>query len=248
MRSHTDALEAFLQLLVSMPEPGTIATAIAGGPLRALSPVTVTVHLLTEGTASDDTRSLRLVSHYGLGAGVLRTQQRLGLSEQQPVCIAAATSATVRGNLAQLAGTHPLLHLFAAEHPQPAEHVLLAVPLRLRGAPSGVLAVTCAETVADTWDAATEVAATALTLTLWAAAETATAGAGPDLGARAQVAITDRKRRVIALIREGLTNAEIARALGFSVGTVKADITALSAALGAHGREDLARRAERAGL
>jgi len=49
-------------------------------------------------------------------------------------------------------------------------------------------------------------------------------------------------------MREGRVNREIAEDLGYSVATIKADITALGQLLGASGRAEILERAKRAGL
>ena len=49
-----------------------------------------------------------------------------------------------------------------------------------------------------------------------------------------------RQQRIIALVREGRTSAQIAGEIGFSVPTVKSELARLSALLGAATRADLA--------
>ena len=63
----------------------------------------------------------------------------------------------------------------------------------------------------------------------------------------APLRLTERQQRVLAGLRRGRTNAAIAAELGFALGTIKADIAAMSQTLGAHGRAELIERAARAG-
>lgn len=63
-------------------------------------------------------------------------------------------------------------------------------------------------------------------------------------GARG-AALTPREREVLALVREGLANKQIARRLGISERTVKAHLTAVFAALGVQDRTQAALWAER---
>lgn len=58
-------------------------------------------------------------------------------------------------------------------------------------------------------------------------------------------ALTPREREVLALVREGLANKQIARRLGISERTVKAHLTAIFAALGVQDRTQAALWAER---
>ena len=70
----------------------------------------------------------------------------------------------------------------------------------------------------------------------------AQAGAdGPATPAGAD-ALTDRQQAVLALIREGASNKEIAYRLGVTEGTVKAHLTAIFRALGVANRSEAARR------
>lgn len=57
--------------------------------------------------------------------------------------------------------------------------------------------------------------------------------------------LTPREREVLALVREGLANKQIARRLGISERTVKAHLTAIFAALGVQDRTQAALWAER---
>lgn len=63
-------------------------------------------------------------------------------------------------------------------------------------------------------------------------------------GSRAE-ALTPREREVLALVREGLANKQIARRLGISERTVKAHLTAIYAAIGVQDRTQAALWAER---
>lgn len=60
--------------------------------------------------------------------------------------------------------------------------------------------------------------------------------------------LTARQTALIGLLREGKSNASIAQALGFSVGTIKAEIQSLLVLLTARDRKDIVVRADRAGL
>lgn len=64
-------------------------------------------------------------------------------------------------------------------------------------------------------------------------------------GGQRGAALTPREREVLALVREGLANKQIARRLGISERTVKAHLTAIFAALGVQDRTQAALWAER---
>jgi DNA-binding NarL/FixJ family response regulator len=84
---------------------------------------------------------------------------------------------------------------------------------------------------------------------MWLLASSALRGtARSNLAEVAPLEITARQREVLVLMREGRVNREIAEDLGYSVATIKADITALGQLLGARGRAEILERAKRAGL
>ena len=60
--------------------------------------------------------------------------------------------------------------------------------------------------------------------------------------------VTERQQRIIALVREGRTNPQIATEIGFSVPTIKSELARLCVLLGATSRSDLAAKAARAGF
>jgi DNA-binding NarL/FixJ family response regulator len=60
--------------------------------------------------------------------------------------------------------------------------------------------------------------------------------------------VTERQQRIIALVREGRTNPQIATEIGFSVPTIKSELAKLCVLLGATSRSDLAAKAARAGF
>src|SRR5262249_39831312 len=65
---------------------------------------------------------------------------------------------------------------------------------------------------------------------------------------RLPVALTAREREVLALLAEGASNKEIARALALSVHTAKFHVASLTEKLGAHSRVEAIAIAIRAGL
>lgn len=65
---------------------------------------------------------------------------------------------------------------------------------------------------------------------------------------RAEIALTEREKEIVRLIAKGMTNAEIAKKLFLSEGTVKNYITAILQKTGAKNRAKLIEISRRAGL
>lgn len=102
------------------------------------------------------------------------------------------------------------------------------------------------EPVPATWQLRVTMDGLLAALSLWLLTRPTSEIAGRAL--REPLTVTPRQREVLVLMREGHANADIARQLGYSIATVKADITAMSAMLGARGRADLLAKAAQAGL
>ncbi len=60
--------------------------------------------------------------------------------------------------------------------------------------------------------------------------------------------LTERQQAILALIREGRSNASIAKTLGYSISTVKNEVQTLIALMGVSNRRQVVERAEQAGL
>ena len=63
-----------------------------------------------------------------------------------------------------------------------------------------------------------------------------------------EVRVTERQREIIELIGMDKTNGEIAKALGYSIPTIKKDLQSLMKLLGTHDRRSTAGRAREIGL
>ena len=84
---------------------------------------------------------------------------------------------------------------------------------------------------------------------MWVLASSALRGtANSNLTEVVPLEITARQREVLVLMRDERSNREIAEEFGYSVATIKADITALGQSLGASGRAEILDKAKRAGI
>ncbi len=228
------SLGAFLCLLTASARPAAIAKAMATGPLRSSAIDLVTVHALTDG-------ALELRCQFGL----LAEQRRL--SAKLPLGSPTAHVAALESGVATfIDGAHLLIdHPFMRRLQLPEIGEFLFTPLQMAAESVGVLALHTPSRFDRSWDLHARILPMASAVTLWLMAS----GRDEDTPSPdARLRITARQQRVLAAVREGASNAAIASDLGFSVGTIKADITAMSALFGASGRLDLARKAARAGF
>lgn len=231
----TDApLRALLHVLTNSPQPDAVARTLLLGTLRPLELEYLTVHALV-GDA------LELRSHNGL------TPDRERLTARIPIDAPAPEAAAARDGVPQ----HVPGAVIRTEFPMMAHHDLastgdlFSLPLLHEARSIGVLTIRGRGSFAFDWSSRDLLEGAGCALALWLLTDARTAPA-PARGARLR--ITERQQQVLAGLRRGHTNGAIASDLGFAVGTIKADITSMSALLGASGREDLLRKAARAGF
>ena len=125
----------------------------------------------------------------------------------------------------------------------------LSVPVLSRGRAVGTVFLVAYRPFPRTWAFHDTLTAVSQSLALWILLRRESVRATPHEATRAsRLVVTDRERDVLVLVREGMTNAGIGRALGYSEATVRADLGRLSRMLGVNGRREIARRAEELGL
>lgn len=232
---HTDALlRGLLHVLTNSPQAEAVARALTLGALQQLTPDYITVHALVDG-------SLELRSGFGL------PPERAPLSARIPLDAPAPEAVAARSGTPQHVAGDALREAFPvmAHHDIAGRGDLLSLPLMHEARAVGVLTVRGQGALALDWDSHDLLDGVCSALALWLLTDARTA---PAPARSARLRVTDRQHQVLDGLRRGLTNAAIASELGFAIGTIKADITAMSALLAASGREDLLRKATRAGF
>ena len=235
---------AFFRTLADAPDGSTVAHAICRGLLPAYGCELVTIYLGT-----DDGQALDLLGQWGMERELARLYARLPMDLPSPERDAYRSGAEAFVSVRMVAKHYPIAASYLKAHPGQARSQLVYLPLRRRSVPVGVLGLRFHQPVQRTWQLREALDALASGVTLWAVAH-AEAARGTDEGRKRlrEVKVSSRQREVLALVREGRTNADIARRLGYSEVTIKADLTALYKLLGASGRDDLVEKATRAGL
>lgn len=235
---------AFFRMLADAPDGDTVAHAVCYGVLAPYDTELVTVHM-----ADDDRGALNLVAQWGLGRELAHLYARLPMDMSSPAVDVLRSGAELFVSLRQVAADYPLMAAYLKAHPGQARSQAAYLPLRHRGVPIGVLGLRFHQPIQRTWQLRQTLDALMSGITLWALAQAArTQGTAEGRRRQRELKVSERQRQVLALVRERRTNAEIARQLGYSEVTIKADLTALYRLLGASGRDDLLEKAARAGL
>ena len=227
------SLDTFVRYLADDPRSDAVGTALLRGPLALLDASAAIVF-----AASADRESLRCVAAANYAPGLLHQLAVLPVEAHHVACRVFRSGVEEVCSAAEAAHQHPVMR-------QAAESLrgeIASIPLRSRGETIGVLGFTCPGGLARTWETRRVVDGVVGALSLWVALQRALDTA-VDLPDRTPLAVTARQRRVLELVREGASNAQIAVLVGYSEKTIKNDLTALYRLLGATSRTDLVARA-----
>jgi DNA-binding CsgD family transcriptional regulator len=213
-----------------------MAAALAGGLFSAWEPDQLAVYLVDG--AGD---ALVAVSHVGLDAYQVRHYTRVPLDDPVPITTVFRTGEEGSWPLAHVGQDYPAVRGWSDQHPARATAEVHGLPIRRSGRTVGVLVMTFPVPVERTWRLRLCLDAAVSSIGVWVG-DRVGPSAGP-VGSRGRAHATplsDRQRRVLALVRDGRTNADIASAEGVSVGTVKADLGHLFRVFAVRTRGELA--------
>jgi DNA-binding CsgD family transcriptional regulator len=239
------SLVAFLRMLADDPTPDAVAASLAHGPLGMFRPTLVCL-----GFVDSAREVLTIEGLHGADPHVRNAYASIPLSTDMPATVCYRTNTVVTAPAARMAQDFPLTATYAEtrHHPQADNW---AFPIRYRSAVIAILGLELTGPASEPWLVRSAVATLAGPLATWAALRIHAEQETQDYWSRRSprtLTITDRQKRIIALVGEGLTNAQIAEKIGYSVPTVKAELARLCALLGAADRADLTGKASRAGL
>jgi DNA-binding CsgD family transcriptional regulator len=235
-------LISYLSMLSDLPEGDAVGFAICRGLFAPYGADLALVY-----AARPDGRTLDLVASYGMGRRENAVYARTTADMHLPGVETFRMGTEKWLTKVQVAEIYPLAAPFFRSLPADGEMAFL--PLRHRGAPIGFVVLGFSGSIEHTWHLRAMVDGLLSATVMWVLASSALRGtASSNLAVVAPLDITARQREVLVLMRESRSNREIAEELGFSVATIKADITALGQLLGASGRVEILDRAKRAGL
>lgn len=235
-------LLAYLAVLRDQPGGDAVAYAMVRGLLAPYGAETAIIY-----AARPDGQILDLVGSHGIGHREAATYRIVTTDMALPGVETYRTGAEKFMAAKHVAEDYPLAAPYYRDMPPSGD--IGFVPLLHRGGPIGFLVLAFSGPVDRSWQLRATLQGLVDSTSLWMIADNALHGEARALaGLQGPMALTSRQREVLQRMREGAANREIADDLGYSVATIKADIAALSAMLGAKGRVDLLARAQRAGL
>lgn len=235
-------LISYLWMLSDLPDGEAVGFAICRGLFAPLGADLALIY-----ATRPDGHTLDLVASYGMGRRENAVYARVTTEMHLPGVEAVRMGREMWLTSRQVAETYPLAAPFFRSRAPEGEMAFL--PLRHRGAPIGFIVLGFSGPVEHTWHLRATVDGLLSATVMWVLASSALRGtANSNLAEVAPLDITARQREVLVLLRDGKGNSQIAEELGFSIATIKADITALGQLLGASGRAEILAKARRAGF
>ena len=235
-------LISYLWMLSDLPDGDAVGFAICRGLLAPYGAELALIYAVRP-----DGKALDLVASYGMGRKENAVYARVTPDMHLPGAETFRLGTEKWLSRQQVAEGYPLAAPFFRTWGSQGDFAFL--PLRHRGAPIGFMVLAFADPIERSWHMRATIDALLSATVMWVLASSALRGtARSNLAEVAPLEITARQREVLVLMRDGKGNREIAEDLGYSVATIKADLTALGQILGASGRAEILERAKRAGL
>lgn len=236
----------FLRLLCSQPDGHAVAFALMQGPCAPYLAMGCAIFLV-----DPDRSNLILVGEHGFGAGSLERYQVIPLAVEVPGTQVFRTGEplVLRGHEAE--EQFPLLAACYQAEPKGRECDWICLPLVYLGVGIGVIVISCPAGTRWGWQEQAHFAGFAAAISLWGRLQITGSDSTPGSARRAggtTVALTERQLLVLTGIRRGWPNKVIARELGYSISTIKAEVQEILARLGAADRRDAVMKATRAGI
>jgi len=235
-------LISYLWMLSDLPDGDAVGFAICRGLFAPFGADLALVY-----AARPDGHTLDLVASYGMGRRENAVYARVTADMHLPGVETFRIGTEKWLTREQVAEPYPLAAPFFRSFPTTGEMAFL--PLRHRGAPVGFVVLGFSDPVEHSWHLRAMLDGLLSATVMWVLASSALRGtANSNLAEVVPLEITARQREVLVLMRDDKSNREIADELGYSVATIKADITALGHLLGASGRVEILHKAKRAGI
>ena len=235
-------LISYLWMLSDLPDGEAVGFAICRGLFAPFGADLALVY-----AARPDGHTLDLVASYGMGRRENAVYARVTADMHLPGAETFRLGTEKWLTKEQVAEAYPLAAPFFGSLSVDGEMAFL--PLRHRGAPIGFIVLGFAGSIDHTWHLRATIDGLLSATVMWVLASSALRGTpSSNLAVVAPLDMTARQREVLVLMRDDRSNREIAEELGYSLATIKADITALGVLLGASGRAEILDRAKRAGF
>jgi DNA-binding CsgD family transcriptional regulator len=245
---------SFLRLVSNRPDGDAIMRGLCHGPMSQYRAAAAAMHVV-----SQSRRDLVLDGHHGF-TPLISKFGSVPVDWDFPVTRAFRTGQAEFFPVADLDDRFPLLSPInellessSADGARAPGETLVVLPIAYAGDLVAVCAIVVAHDGEWTWTDYTALDGIGSILGLWQRIShleglRLDAATGKRVRSIPDGGLTERQRLIVELIRDGKSNASIAQALGYSVGTVKAEVQRLLAMLAVDNRKEIVRKAQLTGL
>lgn len=243
---------SFLRVIANRPDGDGLMRAVLHGPMSGYRPIAAALH-----TIDDGRENLLLTGHDGFTSQIARFDS-VPVTWDFPHTRAFRDGATLLFDGSDLDGEFPLLgpmaDLLVLAPPDVLKaFTLIAVPIVYSARLLGVCTIITRPDGPWTWSDYAQIDGLGSAVSLWQAIENlthrqVTLNAKTGVPRLAPGGLSLRQLAILSMIQSGKSNTSIAKALGYSVSTVKAEVQHLLSLFSVANRRDLVRKASLAGL
>jgi DNA-binding CsgD family transcriptional regulator/AcrR family transcriptional regulator len=241
-------LTAFVELLASEPAPDVVVRSAVAGCLKSFAPALASLHRL-----SPEDGSIHTLAAFGYPPEVMGRFTRFDATLPLPVSETLRDNRTIIVSIAEIFDRFPLLRptdgsddAFMGQH---AHLEAVFLPVTVQGRSEAVFSFVGTVHGLCSHRDLLKVRGVTSALSLWLARSAlATTASQSHFGGSPPATLTERQLGVLTLVADGMSNDQIADALGCSRSTVKADLQRIMFTLATRTRTQAVERAQQLGL
>ena len=245
---HMASRSALLKLISNDPTGDALVEALARGPMSIYQPLAVAIY-----APIPDRSALTRRGSFGFVTST--RHEAIPTSWDYPITRAFLTGEAVVVKTTEIDDRYPLMGGWAKYVRQPAapsaEVTILGLPLVYAGTAVGACTLVCEHAEPWSWFDYAFTEGVCAAMALWQRIDDLKSSLPIEVTVHSRsrpLGLSERQQRVLQLLAEGTSNSSIARMLGFSLSTVKAEVQVILELLEAKSRKEAVTRATRVGL
>ncbi len=245
---HMASRSALLKLISNDPTGDALVEALARGPMSIYHPLAVAIYAPTP-----DRSALTRRGSFGFIPST--RHESVPVTWDYPLTRAFLTGEAVVVKMGELDDRYPLMVGWAkyVRHGEASnsDATILGLPLVYAGTAVAACTIVCAYPDPWSWFDYAFMEGICAAMALWQRIDDLKNSIPVEVSVHARsrpLGLSERQQRVLQLLAEGKSNSSIARSLGFSLSTVKAEVQIILELLESKSRTEAVTRAARVGL